>query len=108
FELGMCLGKSGAPLGWRWVEHGRYLRGQTPLEKGFLALRKEAEKLTIYQLELPLAYLGLKAEAGQKFGFSFLVNDQDEGAGVEKSIAASPGMLRPPYPGKFAQGVLEK
>ncbi|HYF51437.1 MAG TPA: PQQ-binding-like beta-propeller repeat protein [Planctomycetota bacterium] len=107
FMLGAALMKENKLVGWRWVESGRYLRGDTALKTPFSVTRKDAEKQTVYQFSLPLEYLKLTAENGRKFGFSFIVNDQDEAA-VEKSMAASPGVTRPPNPGLFAEGVLQE
>jgi outer membrane protein assembly factor BamB/tetratricopeptide (TPR) repeat protein len=93
-------------LGWRWVEHGQYLSGATPLAPLPEVKRKDAEKQTLYKMTIPLTYLTLKPETGKKFGFSFVVNDQDDGAAVTKSIGASPGLVGAPFPGLFAEGVL--
>lgn len=106
FALGACVNDKGAILSWRWVEHGQYTSGTTPMSPAPEVVRHEARKQTVYKLTLPLAYLTLKAEAGRKFGFSFIVNDQDEGAAVTKSIGGSPGVLGPPYPALFSEGVL--
>ncbi|HYG76643.1 MAG TPA: PQQ-binding-like beta-propeller repeat protein [Planctomycetota bacterium] len=106
FALGACVNDKGAVLGWRWVEHGQYLSGNTPLNPAPEVARNEAQKQTIYKLTLPLEYLTLKAEPNRKFGFSFIVNDQDDGAAVTKSIGGSPGVLGPPYPALFSEGVL--
>lgn len=107
FELGACLTGSGAVLGWRWVEHGRYLGGATPLAPAPVVVRKEAEKRTCYKFTVPLECLALKPENGRRFGFSFAVNDQDNGD-VAKSMCASPGALRPAVPGLFAEGILQE
>lgn len=107
FELGLALGKEGKTLFHRWVENGRYIGANPPLDAAAKAVRNEADRQTVYQLALPLAHLGLTAEAGRRFGFSFAVNDQDDGSSVEKSMAASPGVIKPPYPGLFAEGVLQ-
>ena len=64
FSLGGGLTKAGAPVGWRWVEHGKFLTGRTPIENGVFAARNEAEKTTVYQFALPLESLALKAEPG--------------------------------------------
>src|SRR5205085_2829131 len=103
--LGACVNNTGKTLAWRWVEHGRFLRGDTPLEKGVFVTRKEAEKKTIYQFAIPLEYLTLKAEPGRKFGFAFAVNDQDR-TEVEKSIGPSPGLLRR-MPQIFPEAILK-
>jgi hypothetical protein len=108
FELGMSLNKANAATFHRWVEQGKYIGTNTPSPAKTFAVRKEAEKQTLYQLALPLTYLSLPAEAGRKFGFSFLVNDQDATAAVEKSMGATPGVAKPPYPGMFAEGVLQE
>ena len=107
FEVGACLNSSGNVLSWRWVEHGKYLGGNTPLEPAPLVVRDEAKKQTVYKFTLPLSYLKLKPEAGtgKRFGFSFAVNDQDEGE-VTKSVCASPGALRPAIPSLFSEGIL--
>jgi hypothetical protein len=107
FSLGAGLNKEGKLLAWRWVEHGKYLPGNTPLENGAFAVRNDAEKTTTYQFALPLESLTLKAEAGKSFGFSFAVHDQD-GVEIDKSIGPSPGVLSPPEPRLFAKGILEK
>jgi hypothetical protein len=57
---------------------------------------------------VPLDYLTLKPESGRKFGFSFAVNDQDDGDAVAKSLCAGPGALRPAIPSLFAEGVLQE
>jgi len=108
FALGAAFSeKAPTPvLGWRWVEHGQYLSGATPLQPAPEVTRKDAEKQTLYKLTIPLTYLTLKPETGKKFGFSFVVNDQDDGAAVTKSIGASPGLVGAPFPGLFAEGVL--
>ncbi len=107
FELALGLAKTGKAAGWRRRENGRYLRGQTPLEKDFSVTRKEGEHVTLYQLALPLEYLGLKPEAGKKFGFTFAVQDQDNGSAIEKSLCSSPGLIGTREPRCFSQGVLE-
>lgn len=107
FEMGACLNSNGAVLSWRWVEHGRYLAGATPLEPAPVVVRNEAAKQTVYKFALPLSYLRLKPEAGVKLGFSFAVNDQDDGE-VTKSVCASPGALRPALPSLFSEGILEE
>jgi len=106
FEMGAGL-SGGNVLSWRWVEHGKYLAGNTPLEPCPIIVRNEATKQTVYKFTLPLAYLRLKPAPGLRFGFSFAVNDQDEGE-VTKSMCASPGALRPVIPGLFSEGVLEE
>jgi hypothetical protein len=108
FSVGAGLNQQGSVLAWRWVEHGKYLAGTTPLEPAPTVARKEAEKQTAYKFTLPLDYLKLKPEAGRKFGFSFAVNDQDDGDSVTKSICPSPGATGPANPGMFAEGVLEE
>ena len=107
FSLGSGLNKEGKLLAWRWVEHGKYLPGSTPLENGAFAARNEPDKTTIYQFALPLESLSLKPEAGKSFGFSFAVHDQD-GVEVEKSAGSSPGVLSPPEPRLFSKGSFEK
>ncbi len=107
FELALGLSKSGKAVGWRRVEHHKFLRGQTPLEKDFAVTRKENEKTTLYQLALPLEYLGLKPEAGKKFGFTFAVQDQDAGTAIDKSVCPSPGLIGTKEPRCFSHGVLE-
>jgi outer membrane protein assembly factor BamB len=106
-EMGLAVGKDGKALAWRWVEHGRFLAGKNPIAWPLFAARNEAVKQTVYQLAVPLQHLLLKPESGQKFGFSFLVNDQDNGTTVEKGLGASSGILRPPYPGMFSEGIFQ-
>ena len=107
FILDMGVNNNGTVLAWRRMEHHKYLTGSTPLETGAFAVRKEAEKQTVYQLALPLEYLTLKPEAGKTFGFSFAVHDRDEGENVEKSIGPSPGAWGQVFPRRFTQGVLQ-
>lgn len=107
YEIGACLNNAGAVLAWRWVEHGKFLTGNTPLAPAPVVVRAEADKRTVYKFTLPLAQLGLRSEAGRKFGFSFAVHDQDDGAAVNKSMCASPGALRPVVPAVFGEGILQ-
>ncbi|HEY3323339.1 MAG TPA: PQQ-binding-like beta-propeller repeat protein [Planctomycetota bacterium] len=108
FVVGACLNQAGAALSWRWVEHGQYLSGNTPLQPAAQVVRNEQTKQTVYKLTLPLANLTLKAENARKFGFCFMVNDQDDGATVGKSIGSSPGLIGSPWPALFAEGVLQE
>ncbi|MEI6234517.1 MAG: PQQ-binding-like beta-propeller repeat protein [Planctomycetota bacterium] len=107
FELSLGLGKESKAYGWRRLENARYLRGLNPLEKDFSVTRKEVEKTTLYQIALPLNYLGLKAEPGKAFGFTFAVQDHDAGTGIDKSICPSAGLIGTREPRLFSQGVLE-
>jgi tetratricopeptide (TPR) repeat protein len=109
FSLGGGLTKAGKPVGWRWVEHGKFLTGRTPIESGVFAARNDGEKTTTYQFALPLESLSLKAEPGKQFGFSFAVVDQDQDDGSpEKAVASSPGVLSPPEPRLFSKGEFSK
>jgi hypothetical protein len=107
YELAFGMMKNGSSVGARRLEHGRYLRGQTPYKESFRVTRNEADKLTLYQIALPLGYLGLKAEPGVKFGFTFAVQDQDATPSIEKSLCASPGLIGTREPRYFSQGVFE-
>lgn len=107
FELVLGAGKDGKAYGWRRLEHALYLRGLHPIEKDFSVTRKEADKITLYQIALPLSYLELKPEAGKQFGFTFAVQDQDAGIGVDKSVCPSPGLIGAREPRLFSHGVLE-
>jgi len=108
FSLGAGLLKSGAPVGWRWVEHGKFLSGKTPLESVFVS-RSEAAKTTTYQFALPLELVSLKAEPGKQFGFSFTAYDQDESdQGVQKAVCPSPGAMQSPEPELWAKGEFAK
>lgn len=104
FELGLALNGRGQLLAWRWVEKGKYV--MKALEAPARVVRDEARKLTSYELALPLDYLGLKAEAGLKFGFTFIVNDADKQPYAEKGIGPSPGIWNPKFPGQYATGQL--
>ena len=109
FSLGGGLTKAGAPVGWRWVEHGKFVSGKTPIESGIFAARNEAEKTTVYEFALPLESLALKAEPGKQFGFAFTVLDQDQDDGSpEKGVGSSPGVLTPPEPRLFSKGEFQK
>ncbi|MFH0938122.1 MAG: PQQ-binding-like beta-propeller repeat protein [Planctomycetota bacterium] len=108
FEIGISANQAGDTVFHRWVERGKYIGDNTPLPATVFVVRKEAAKQTIYQLALPLDYLQLKSEAGRKFGFSFMVNDQDTGTAVEKAIGVSPGVGNSPYPGMFGEGLLDR
>jgi hypothetical protein len=105
-SLGAGLNKEGKLLAWRWVEHGKYLPGSTPLENSAFVARNEPDKTTVYQFALPLESLSLKPEAGKSFGFSFAVHDQD-GVEVEKNVGSSPGVSSP-EPKLFSKGTFEK
>jgi len=107
FELCAALNGQGKALAWRFVERGRYLGADAALNPAPAIVRDEAAKTTTYRFTLPLEYLKLKPDAGTVFGFSFGVNDQDAGPAVKKSMSASPGVQRPPYPGLFGEGVLK-
>jgi hypothetical protein len=107
FELCAALNDKKQALGWRFVERGRYLGADAALNPAPSVVRDEAAKTTTYRFALPLEYLKLKPEAGTVFGFSFGVNDQDGEGGVKKSLSASPGVQRPPYPSLFGEGVLK-
>ena len=107
FELALGLDKAGKAQSVRRVEHGRYLRGIQPLEKNFSVTRKEDARLTLYQLALPLEYLGIKPEAGKSFGFNFALRDQDAGTEVDKSLSPSPGLAGTREPGLFSRAMLE-
>ncbi|HLX62448.1 MAG TPA: tetratricopeptide repeat protein [Planctomycetota bacterium] len=108
FELSLGLAKGGKAVGWRRVEHARYTRGVNAIEKDFSVTRKDADHSTLYQIALPLDYLGVKPDAGAKFGFTFAVHDQDAGALVDKSICPSPGLIGSREPRYFSLGVLNK
>lgn len=109
FSLGGGLSKAGTPVGWRWVEHGKFLTGRTPIENGVFVARNEGAKTTVYQFALPLASVALKAEPGKQFGFSFAVLDQDQDDGTpEKAVGSSPGVLSPPEPRLFSKGEFSK
>jgi|GEM_PF-4178494 len=107
FVIGAALNEKGTVLGWRFVENGKFLTGNTPLQAAPVVARNEEKKQTIYQITVPLDYLSLKAEPETKFGFSFAINDQDDKV-ISKSLGASPGMLPPPWPSLFAEGELQK
>jgi len=107
FELCAALNGQGKVLAWRFVERGRYLGAEAALNPAPTIVRDEAAKTTTYRFALSLEYLKLKPDAGTAFGFSFGVNDQDGGPAVKKSMSASPGVQRPPYPGLFGEGVLK-
>ena len=106
FELSLGLGKGGAAQGWKRVENHLFLKGVHPLEKDFSVTRKEADKLTLYQIALPLAYLGLENVPGKPFGFTFAAQDLDAGTQIEKIIGPSPGVMNR-EPRLFSRGVLE-
>ncbi|MBI3828208.1 MAG: tetratricopeptide repeat protein [Planctomycetes bacterium] len=102
--FGLALNDKGAQLAFRWLEHGKYL--MKPLDAPAKVVRDEDKKLTVYQAAIPLEALSLKAEAGLKFGFTFMVNDLDAGENFEKGAAPSPGIWEPQHPGQYAVGVL--
>ena len=107
FEMTLGLKKNNTAAGWRKHEHGRYLRGSTPLENVSVA-RIEARKLTRYRVALPLEYLGLAADSDKPFGFAFAVHDQDGGTYAEKHLCSSPGLVGTREPRYFSRGTLTK
>lgn len=108
FLLALGLNKDGKATGVRRVEHAQFLRGEARIEKNFSVTRKEDARLTLYQIALPLSYLGLKADSDKPFGFNFTVRDQDAGNEVEKSLSSSPGQMGTAEPQLFSRGTLEK
>lgn len=105
FEMGWGINDQGTLISWRWVEGGKYL--MKPMDAPIKVVRNEEQKKTEYRAVLPLAYLGLKPEAGMKLGFSFVVNDSDGEKGVRKGMAVSPGIWNPKFPGQYATGELK-
>ncbi|MCK4401068.1 hypothetical protein KAW08_02040 [bacterium] len=76
YNLGIALTKKGH-LSYQW--HG----SDKSLWQGskFVVARDEANKKTFYEVKIPFVYLGVSPTQGTVFGFSFVIFDDDEGAG---------------------------
>ncbi len=98
-EYGFALAANG-PVAWRY--HGG---PSGPLTGATVKIeRREADKLTVYDLLLPWNELGLDPQTDPIFGFSFIVND-DDGSGRNYWLGLTPGigeMKKPSWFEKFS------
>jgi len=102
YNLGLALTATG-PAAFVWNGPDKKLWEKSE----YSVKRDEKNKKTIYEAKIPFSVLGVVPKAGKSmFGFSFVIFDDDDGAGQTYYYQLTPGITESVKPGSFKRFLL--
>jgi len=103
YDLGIALTKNGTAV-YEWTGPVKDLWQRSE----YVVVRDEVNKTTCYEMKIPWSALKMTPKEGDVFSFSFVIFDDDEGAGQTYWCQLSYGITNGKNPALFRRFVLSK